>query len=158
MMQNYMGITIVFLAILVGMTISFFAILLLMKLRSKAFRKNYEIPDIIGRWECKWFDDAAQDSQPKVEDVVDITKWTRGGEFIAIGHQPQFNLSYPITGEVDPSRVVTLEYRAARYPYETNRGIVCLSLSRDGRLMEGRWFGRRSTGILGGGRVVCQKG
>jgi hypothetical protein len=32
---------------------------------------------------------------------------------------------------------------------------VCLELSRDGETMEGRWFGRRFSGHLGGGRVSC---
>jgi len=66
-------------------------------------------------------------------------------------------LSYPVSGEIDPSRIVTLEYRAEKYPYETNRGVVCLILDRNGQKMEGKWFGRRSTGVLGGGKVICTR-
>jgi hypothetical protein len=32
-----------------------------------------------------------------------------------------------------------------------------LVLSRDNRKMEGKWFGRRSSGGTGGGRVICSR-
>jgi len=123
--------------------------------RSRVFRVQHDIPNILGKWRCQWFDDALESDKPKVEDTVDIQKWISGGEFTARGYQPQFNLSYPIVGDVDPSRIVTLVYKAARYPYEPNRGVICMQLSRDGTTMEGRWFGRRFSGQLGGGRVKC---
>ncbi len=123
--------------------------------RSSQFRVQNDIPNIIGSWHCQWFDDTKEQDKPKVEDTMEIQRWTTNGEFIARGLQPQFHLSYPIVGEIDPSRVVTLVYKAARYPYEPNRGIVCLQLSRDGKTMEGYWYGRRSSGLLGGGKVKC---
>jgi len=120
---------------------------------SRRFRAQHDIPNVVGEWRCQWFDDAQDLGEPKVEDTVQIQKWTTNGGFIARGHQPQFNLTYPIMGEVDASRVVILVYKAARYPYEPNRGVVCMQLSRDGKTMEGRWFGRRFSGHLGGGKV-----
>lgn len=123
--------------------------------RSKRFRTQRDIPNVIGQWRCQWFDDALDADQPKVEDTLEIQKWTTNGEFLGRGHQPQFHLWYPIMGEVDASRVVTLVYRAARYPYEPNRGVVCMELSRDGKTMEGRWFGRRFSTQFGGGKVRC---
>ncbi len=86
---------------------------------------------------------------------MEIQRWTSNGEFLARGYQPQFHLSYPIIGDIDPSRVVTLVYKAGHYPYEPNRGVICVQLTRDGKTMEGRWFGRRSSGQLSGGRVTC---
>ena len=123
--------------------------------RSKRFRTENNVADVLGKWRCKWFDDAQSQGQPKVEDTVEIQKWTTEGQFLAIGHQPQFHLSYPIMGEIDPSRVVTLVYKAARYPFEPNRGVAVLEVSRDGKTMDGRWYGRRSSTQLGGGRVSC---
>lgn len=125
--------------------------------RSKMFRVQHDIPNILGKWRCQWFDDALESDKPKVEDTVDIQKWTSAGEFTARGYQPQFNLSYPIMGDIDASRVVTLVYRAARYPYEPNRGVICMELSRDGKTMEGRWFGRRFSTDLSGGLVRCER-
>jgi hypothetical protein len=121
--------------------------------RSRRFREQQDIPNIIGKWQCQWFDDAKESNEPKIVDTIEIQKWLEDGQFLARGFQPQFHLSYPLMGEIDPSRVVTLIYKAARYPYEPNRGIACLQLSRDGETMEGYWFGRRSTGQLGGGKV-----
>jgi hypothetical protein len=129
----------------------------LLGLKSRTFRKRHVVPDILGTWHCQWFDDDGDPDKPKIQDTVEIQKWILDGEFAAVGHQPEFHLSYPITGEIDPSRVVTLEYRAAKYPYEPNRGVVCMILSRDSQNMEGKWFGRRSTGNLGGGKVVCSR-
>ena len=125
--------------------------------RSSRFRAETSIPDILGKWRCRWFDDAKPSEEPKVEDTLEVQRWTHNGEFVARGHQPQFHLDYPVTGEIDPSRIVTLIYQAARYPYEPNRGVVCLELSRDGQRMEGRWFGRRFSGDLGGGKVICNR-
>jgi hypothetical protein len=82
--------------------------------RSSQFRAQQDIPNIIGKWQCLWFDDALESAEPKVEDTVEIEKWITDGQFRARGYQPQFLLSYPIVGEIDPSRVVTLIYKAAR--------------------------------------------
>jgi len=124
--------------------------------KSRAAR-NAAVPDVRGTWHCQWFDDEGDPDNPKIEDTVVIDKWASDGRFAAVGDQPEFLLNYPITGEVDPSRLVTLEYRAANYPYEPNRGVACLLVSRDGARMEGKWYGRRSTGKLGGGRAVCTR-
>lgn len=145
------------LGILGGLLIGFFAAILYIRWKSVGFRKKHSIPNILGKWHCEWFDDSKDQNEPKVVDEMVIRKWTGQGDFIAEGHQPQFHLKYPITGEIDPTRVVTLEYRAAKYPFEPNRGVVCMLLSRDGNSMGGRWFGRRYSGILGGGRVFCSR-
>ena len=121
------------------------------------YRQNYQLPDILGQWKCQWFDDEKTQDEPLVEDVLEIDRWTADGEFVASGVQEQRNLVYPLVGEIDPSRIVTLTYKAAHYPYEPNRGIVLLELSRDGGTMQGRWFGKRFSGRLGGGRVVCTR-
>jgi hypothetical protein len=155
-MQNPLVlIGIILSAVIAGVSIGILVTLLFYRHRSKLFRTEHGIPDLIGQWQCQWFDDAQPANQPKVQDTIEVQKWATNGEFVARGRQPQFQLSYPIVGEVDASRVVTLVYRAARYPYEPNRGIVCLELSRDGKTMEGHWFGRRFSGQLGGGRVKC---
>src|SRR5216683_4478062 len=155
-MGSPMFLTVVVLSgVVVGVMIGVFTTILWHDWRSKRFRTANNIPDVIGKWRCKWFDDAQSQEQPKVEDTVEIQGWTTEGQFLAVGHQPQFHLSYPVMGEIDPSRVVTLAYRAARYPFEPNRGVACLELSRDGKTMQGRWFGRRYSNELGGGRVSC---
>lgn len=141
----------VILGVIIGIAIT----LLWNKWHSKRFRTHNKIPNIIGKWRCQWFDDSKPSDEPKVEDIVDIQKWRTNSEFVARGFQPQFHLSYPLVGEIDPSRVVTFVYKAARYPYEPNRGVICVQLSRDGVTMEGRWFGRRYSGQLGGGIVKC---
>jgi hypothetical protein len=145
----------ILLSVVVGLGVGVLMTLLWHNWRSKQFRTQHDIPDIIGKWRCEWFDDALDLEKPKVEDTVEIQKWTSNGEFLARGYQPQYHLSYPIVGDVDPSRIVTLVYNAARYPYEPNRGVVCMEVSRDGKTMEGRWFGRRFSNQLGGGKVRC---
>ncbi len=153
-MQNQVTFSVlIFAAVIVGTVIGIVFTIFWHNFRSNQFRAKYDIPDIMGEWQCQWFDDAKESGEPKVQDTVRIQKWIGDGEFRARGYQPQFHLSYPIFGEIDPSRVVTLIYKAARYPYEPNRGIACLQLSRDGKSMEGRWIGRRSSGQLGGGMV-----
>lgn len=150
-------VSMIFSGVILGTILGIVITMLWHNRRSKAFRIKHEIPNIIGKWRCQWFDDSMASDEPKVEDTMEIQKWTTNGEFLAHGFQPQFHLSYPLIGEIDPSRVVTLVYRAARYPYEPNRGVVCLELSRDGKKMEGRWFGRRYSGQLGGGKVRCSR-
>jgi len=134
-----------------GVTIT----LLCRRWNSRQYRTKFEIPDIIGKWRCQWFDDSVDPEKPKVEDTVEFQRWTTSTEFIARGFQPEFHLSYPLVGEIDPSLVVTLSYKAYRYPYEPNRGVACLQLSRDGKTMEGHWFGRRFSGNISGGTVKC---
>lgn len=146
-------IVVVLSAVIVGAGVGIFTAVFWHDWRSKRFRTANSIPDIMGQWRCRWFDDEQSPEKPKVEDTVELQKWTTEGQFLAVGHQPQFRLSYPIMGEIDPSRVVTLVYKAARYPFEPNRGVAVLELSRDGKTMEGRWFGRRYSNELGGGRV-----
>lgn len=143
--------------IIVGVAIGIVVTLTAKERKSKRFRIKHDIPNILGKWSCRWFDDTGDPDEPKVEDTVEIQRWTTNGEFQALGHQPQFNLSYPLYGEVDASRVITITYKAARYPYEPNRGVVCMTVSRDGKSMEGRWFGRRYSGNLGGGKVKCTR-
>jgi|SRR5947209_7730301 len=149
---------IILLSVVVGLACGASAVMFWHNWRSRRFRTRYDIPDIIGKWRCEWFDDDRPECEgPKVEDTVEIQKWTSNGEFLARGYQPQFQLSYPLIGDVDPSRIVTLVYKAARYPYEPNRGVVCMQVSRDGMTMEGRWFGRRFSGQLSGGKVRCSR-
>jgi len=147
----------VLLAVIVGAAIGVVITVLWYKKQSEGFRARHEIPSLIGTWRCQWFDDASSGAGPKIEDTVEVVRWTRNSEFVGEGHQPQFQLSYPVAGEIDPSRVVTLVYRAARYPFEPNRGVACLELARDGLTMEGRWFGRRFSNQFGGGRVRCER-
>jgi hypothetical protein len=147
--------TIILAAVAVGVAIGVVTAVFWHNWRSKRFRFSQDIPSLIGSWRCQWYDDSSSTNEPKVEDTIDIQTWTTDGQFLAAGHQPQFHLSYPIVGEIDASRVVTLVYKAARYPFEPNRGVVCMALSRDGKTMEGRWFGRRFSNQLGGGIVKC---
>jgi hypothetical protein len=102
------------LSVIVGTGIGVFATGFWNNWRSKRFRAANNIPDVLGKWRCKWFDDVQSQVQPKIEDTVEIQGWTADGQFLAIGHQPQFHLSYPLMGEIDPSRVITLVYKAAR--------------------------------------------
>jgi hypothetical protein len=157
-MDMELEIALLFIAVAISFSVlGFLGAILYSNLKSRTFRKKYAIPDILGKWQCQWFDDEGDPLKPKIQDVVEIQKWIREGEFAAIGHQPEFHLTYPISGEIDPSRVITLEYRAAKYPYEPNRGVVCMILSRDGETMDGKWFGRRSKGNLSGGKVACSR-
>lgn len=116
-----------------------------------------DIINIQGLWNCKWYDDLKDNDIPKVIDNIEILSIKKNGNFKAIGHQPQFNLSYPLIGEIDPGRTITMIYRASKYPYEPNRGVICLKVSREGDKMEGKWYGNRSNGELGGGSVICTK-
>src|SRR5882672_11936022 len=103
---------IVLLAVIVGLIAGAWMTVFWHNWRSNRFRAQHDIPDIIGTWRCQWFDDTLDTNRPKVEDTLKIHKWTSNGEFLARGYQPQFHLSYPIVGDVDPSRVVTLVYKA----------------------------------------------
>jgi hypothetical protein len=141
-------------AVMTGVLIGLSTAILWQHWRSRRFRVRHEIPNILGGWRCQWFDDALNSDKPKIEDTIEIKRWVSNGEFVARGYQPQFHLSYPMVGDIDPSRVVTLIYKAGRYPYEPNRGVICMELSRDGTTMKGRWFGRRFSGQLGGGKVT----
>lgn len=148
---------IILLSVVLGIALGLVIASFLQRRGSYHYRQRFGIPDIIGEWRCQWFDDSASSEEPKVEDRLIVQKWTYRSRFIAIGQQPQFNLEYPLEGEIDPSRIVTLTYKAARYPFEPNRGIVCLEIARNGRTMAGHWYGRRFSGKLGGGRVFCTR-
>jgi hypothetical protein len=157
-MQNQIFLTGMVLAgVVVGLVAGILVTLFWNHWRSRRFRARHSIPDIRGMWRCQWFDDASGSNEPKIEDTVQIQQWTTEGQFLARGFQPEFHLAYPIMGEIDPSRVVTLAYKAARYPYEPNRGVVCIQLARDGKTMEGHWFGRRFSNQLGGGKVRFER-
>jgi hypothetical protein len=157
MNDHYVFLAAILSSVVVGAVIGAMAMMFWHKRRSEAFRTKHDIPSLLGQWRCQWFDDADSAGNPKVEDTVEIEKWTANSEFTGQGHQPEFSLSYPVAGEIDASRVVTLIYKAARYPFEPNRGVVCMELSRDGKTMEGRWFGRRFSNELGGGKVRCTR-
>lgn len=137
--------------------IGFWGAILMFHFSSNQFRKKNHIPNILGQWRCQWFDDKGNKETPKVEDIMEITKWIRDGKFAAIGHQPQYRINYPIRGEIDPSGSISLEYRAENFPFESNRGLAFMQISRDRKVIEGHWFGKRSNGVLGGGKVVCYR-
>jgi hypothetical protein len=133
-----------------------FTIINLLRLLRSCFGPRVPVPDITGSWSCRWYDDdKSPEIGPIVEDILIISPCGASGLFTAAGIQPQNKLEYPLLGEVDASRIVTLSYKAARYPYEPNRGVIILELSRDGKKMEGRWLGRRYSGHIGGGKVIC---
>jgi hypothetical protein len=157
MNDHYVFLTMTLSGVAVGAVIGAMVMMFWLKKHSGAFRTTHGIPTLLGQWRCQWFDDTDVTGDPKVVDTLEIEKWTVNSEFRGQGHQPQFSLSYPVVGEIDPSRVVTLIYRASRYPFEPNRGVACMELSRDGKTMEGRWFGRRFSNELGGGKVRCTR-
>jgi len=152
---HFIGASLV--GVLAGAVCGSWATMLVQRRRRKLQHAKSDIPNVLGKWRCQWFDRDVSMDEPKVEDVVEILTSTPNGEFVAKGVQPQFQLEYPIVGDVDASRVVTLAYKAARYPFEPNRGVACLQLSRDGNTMEGFWIGRRSSSKLGGGPVKCSR-
>jgi hypothetical protein len=154
---TWISLIIILFVFLIGLLLGYNLKMIKNKLSIGSFRSNYDVPNLLGNWECHWFDDSSDSIEPKVIDRVEIKKWLSKNEFIAVGHQPQYNVKYNLKGEVDPSRLVTLTYEAGKYPYESNRGVVLLEISRDGRIMKGKWFGRRSSGELGGGDVKCFK-
>jgi len=140
-----------------GLALGLVAAYLWRRRRSRLYRLENDIPSVLGRWSCSWYDENMPEDEPRVEDILEIDRWIADGEFVARGIQDQRDLVFPLVGEIDPSRIVTLTYKAARYPYEPNRGVALLELSRDGKHMHGRWFGRRYSGQLSGGRVVCER-
>ncbi len=67
--------------VMVGVMIGVFIAVFWHDWHSKRFRTAYNIPDVIGTWRCKWFDDAQSQEQPKIEDTVEIQSWTTEGQF-----------------------------------------------------------------------------
>ena len=136
---------------------------------SKRFRSTHSIPDIKGtRWLCEWF---YENDELYIKDEMEIVKWTKDGRFKGVGHQVRgadpaarvFN--YPISGEISPSRVVVLTYKAEKYPTEAHIGMACVQLTVGADQMLGHWCGLASgkseqgtkIATLRHGKVNCTK-
>lgn len=62
-------------------------------------------------------------------------------------------LSYPVTGEVSPARIVVLNYKAENFPTEASIGTACLQLTVSGDGLDGFWAGLVSTNQASGKKV-----
>ena len=134
------------------------------KVASLFFRHSKNIPDMKGtRWYCKWI---YEDGRTPIEDEIEILKWTKKSNFKGSGHQTRERVfDYPITGEVSPSRVVVLIYKADKYPEQANIGTASLQLDIRGENMNGYWCGLGSKKMDDGstiytlhhGQVKCTK-
>lgn len=128
------------------------------KFASSKFRSNHKIIDITGYWSCKWFYD---DRKEPLEDEIEIVKWTKNSKFEGFGHQKKeidgqtrvFN--YPVSGEVSPSRIVVLTYKADKYPTQGNIGTASLHLDISGEKMSGYWCGLGSKKMDDGGTITA---
>jgi hypothetical protein len=127
--------------------------MLFVGLNSRAFRKNHDVPNIVGtRWKAVWYDDVG-----KVyvgDDVVTIKKWTKQNKFVGWGDMKTKEgnpYRYPIEGEVTAARIVVLNYKAERFPTEGLIGSACLLLDDPGARLEGYWVGKRE--VREAGRV-----
>ena len=123
---------------------------------SSRMRQRSNIPEIMGtKWSAEW---GYEDGRPPLNDIVTFSKWTKNNQFEGFGeitHQGK-QYRYSITGEVSPSRVVVLTYKAERYPTEANIGTACLQLSDNAEEFTGTWIGFAAT-TLRGGRLTMRR-
>jgi hypothetical protein len=139
------------------------------KAASWFFRSQHNIPDIKGtQWSCEWY---FENSELYVKDEIRIVKWTQDGRFKGVGRQEKKRdptahvFEYPITGEVSPTRVVVLTYKAEKYPTEGHIGMACMELNMEAKEMLGHWCGMASKKLDDGtkistlrhGKVKCIK-
>ena len=115
-------------------------------------RSRNNIPEIMKtRWSAEWLRD---DGTLFVKDVVTFSKWTRKAQFEGYGEVTHdgTQYKYSIVGEVSPSRIVVLTYKAERYPTEASFGMACMELSENVKELDGYWAGR--TSLLQDGKRV----
>ena len=108
------------------------------------FRKGLNIPDIVGtggtQWSAEWRYD---DGSAPLRDTVTFSNWTKDNLFEGFGEitYPDARFKYSVTGEVSPTRIVVLTYKAEGYPTGANIGTACLQLSGNARDLAGTWIG-----------------
>lgn len=121
------------------------------RMSSRVFRARNYIPDVLGTWDCEWFNGDVL----YTKDQFTIVRWVRNNRIEGKGNDDRG--CYVFSGEVESSRVVKCNYRDERYPKSARTGTFILNVSVDGRLMEGYWHGLTVEGDMRGGRVVCRK-
>jgi hypothetical protein len=127
-------------------------------------RRRANIPEIMNtQWKAEWSYD---DGNPTVVDSVTLEKWTKKTQFGGYGEVDHAGkrYKYSITGEVSPTRVVLLTYKAEKYPTEANIGTAALLLSTSAQDLTGTWSGLEASTLasgtkyeLRGGRVRMQR-
>jgi hypothetical protein len=103
-------------------------------------RHRDNLPNVMGDWRAEW---KYEDGSPLPPDTVSFVKWTKKSQFEGHGaiNYPNKQYKYSITGEISPTRVVALTYKAESYPNEANIGTACLLLSTDSEDLVGTWTG-----------------
>jgi hypothetical protein len=104
-------------------------------------RKRANIPEIMAsQWKAEWQYD---DGGPAVADIVTFESWTKNSKFKGHGEVTHGDkiYRYSITGEVSPTRLVVLTYKAEKFPTEANFGTAAMLLSGDPRELTGSWSG-----------------
>jgi hypothetical protein len=104
-------------------------------------RKRAHIPEIMKtQWDCDWF---RADGSLQVNDRVTFSDWTKDNQFNGYG-EAQYGdtlYKYSISGEVSPSRIVVLTYKAEKFPTGANVGMACFQLNGDATMGAGHWAG-----------------
>jgi hypothetical protein len=124
---------------------------------SARFRSQNNIPQIMGtKWKAEW---SYNDGSPSINDTVTLSKWTKDSQFEGSGEVMYDKLyTYSITGEVSPSRVVVLTYKAEKYPTEVNIGTASLLLSNPPNDLSGAWSGVEARQQPDGSQVYKVRG
>lgn len=120
-------------------------------------RRRNNIPEIMNtRWRAEWRYD---DNQLFVEDEVTFSKWRKKCRFEGYGEVTHGDKQYKYTieGEISPSRVVVISYKAERYPTEASIGTACLELGDSAIDMNGYWSGRASA-LQNGKKIYTVRG
>ena len=114
------------------------------KLWSSRMRQQSSIPEITGtKWSAEW---NYEDGTKYASDVVTFSRWLKNNQFEGYGEVTIGNnlYKYPIVGEVAPSRIVVLTYKAEKFPQQANIGTATLELSSSAQELNGYWAGRAS--------------
>ena len=128
------------------------------KASSAQMRQQSNIPEIMGtKWSTEWYN---ADGTKHASDEVTFSKWTKNSQFEGYGEVTYGGIQYKysITGEVAPSRIVVLTYKAERFPTEANIGTACLELSQDAKELNGYWAGRTTLTQKGQKTYIVRSG
>lgn len=115
------------------------------KIMSSRMRRRSNIPEIMDtKWGAEWYH---PDGTLYTKDVVTFSKWTKNNQFEGYGEVTHNNtlFKYSMTGEVSPSRIIVLTYKAEEYPTQGNLGMACLELDVGAKGLEGYWLHQSTT-------------
>lgn len=122
----------------------FLARIPIIKISSIIYRRNKEIPDIIGKeFKTIWY--KGEEKIPYVEDKIKFKSWKKNNKFIGEGElyseSKNKKYIYTIEGEITAHRIIIFSYKAQGYPTAGFIGNVCMYLELDSNAIHGYWEG-----------------